>query len=140
MTEPTLSSPSFFKKYWSLSVTFTLLVSMIFMVRFGISVMMENRKLFLNAASLHIGQTQQEVTAVMGGPDYISNTEDFTCYCYGSKQKNFADILNWFETIQQSPASQTTPRQHLFDWPVTVRFDHQTGRSVRLKKGTLITH
>ncbi len=140
MTEPTLSSLSFFKKYWSLSVTFTLLVSMIFMVRFGISMMMENRKLFLDAASLRIGQTQQEVTAVMGGPDYISNTEDFICYCYGRKQKNFADILNWFETIQQSPASQTTPRQHLFDWPVTVRFDHQTGRSVRLKKGTLTTH
>lgn len=138
MAELSEASPSFFRRFWSLSVTFTLMVSMIFMVRFGISVMVENRKLLLDAASLHIGQSEQKVASIMGTPDQITTSDDFICYCYGNKQKSIADIINWFETIQQSSDSQTTPRQHFSDWPVTVRFDHQTGKSIRLKKGALV--
>ncbi len=133
MNEPALASPSFFRRYWSLSVTFTLMVSMIFVVRFGISVMLENRKLFLDAASLHIGQSPQEVASVMGTPDQITTSGDFICYCYGEKQKNFSDFLNWIASIQNS---STDPKRYL-NWPVIIRFDNETGKAVRLKKGVL---
>ena len=134
MTELPEPSPSYIRKFWSLSVTFTLMVSMIFMVRFGFSVMAENRKIFLDAASLHIGQTPQEVASVMGTPDHITTSDNFICYCYGEKQKNFGDFLNWVEKINES---STNPKRYS-SWPVIIRFDNETGKAVRLKKGTII--
>jgi len=135
MNEPALTSPSFFRRFWSLSITFTLMVSMIFMVRFGISVMTENRKIFLDAASLHIGQTQQEVASIMGTPDQITTSADFISYSYGEKQKNVGDFINWIESILNSSTNQ----KRYSNWPVIIRFDNQTGKAVRLKKGAFIT-
>ncbi len=133
MAELSEVSPSFIRRFWSLSVTFMLMVSMIFMVRFGFSVMAENRKIFLDAALLHIGQTPQEVASVMGTPDHITTSDDFICYCYGEKQKNVGDFLNWVERIYNS----STNSKRYSSWPVIIRFDHETGKAVRLKKGTL---
>ncbi len=136
MNEPVQASPSFFRKFWSLSVTATLMVSMLFMLRFFISVMSENRKIFLDAGSLHLGQTQREVTVIMGTPDQIESSDDSVCYRYGEKQKKMNEILNWIDATigRKSPGGQTRS-----GWPVAVQFD-ENGKSIMLKKGPLIIH